>query len=289
MKRLTQIGALMVGFLFLLSGYAKSADASYFSYILERSGGFWLGMLSPVIILTEITLGLLLVFGIRRRLVAWLSLAMTVVLTVGFAYMNAHRGMFTCGCFGHLSALNLPLKGTVIRNSIVSLILLIVATKSPRENQSVASWRWVMIAVGLVIGAFATGLTFARSHVMNVHENNTTAYPVEGSHLANMIGNISPDSTYLVYVFATECDMCFNHMGNVLLYEREGKVDKIIGLAVADEDVKVDVPFSYTCFPLDTLLQLTDNIPTMMLIRNDSVVLTRRGGVLAPNLLGFQL
>lgn len=245
-------------------------------------------MMAPAIIMTEIIIGLLLVFQIRQRFVAWCGLAMTAILTMGFAYMHSTRGMVTCGCFGHLNALNFHLTGTIIRNSILVIVLLLVALKGERENAPVASWRWIMVAIGVMIGAFASGLTFARSHAMNVQENNTDAYALVSSPLKNMI-TTSPDSTYFVYIFASECDKCYDYIGNVLLYETEEYVDRIIGLAVADEDVELNLPIDYTCYPLDTLLQLTDDIPTMLLIRNDSIVLTRCGNVLAPRLLGYEL
>lgn len=284
MKRLIQILSILVGCIFLLSGYAKAADAAYFSYILQRSGGISLAMLAPAIIMGEILLGLMLVFRIRQRLMAWLGIAMTFILTIGFAYMHAYRGMFTCGCFGHLDMLNLPLRGTIVRNSITILLLLLVALKGQRAEPSIASWRWILIGIGAVIGSFATGLTFAKSDALRVQETDDTAFALADSPMGRWIST-SQDSTYLVFFMASECDRCYNSIGNVQLYKQENRVDSIICLAVGDENTDMDVPFAYTCYPLDTLLQLTDDIPTIFLVRHDSVVLTRHGGVLAPRLL----
>jgi hypothetical protein len=117
---LTQGSRILVGALFIFSGFIKSNDPSGFSYKLEEyfdvfaddASRFhflvsffhflkgWSLFLAILVCLSEMALGFLLLIGFRIRLTLWLLLAQIVFFTFLTFYSACFNKVTHCGCFG---------------------------------------------------------------------------------------------------------------------------------------------------------------------------------------------
>ncbi len=107
------IGALartLLGLTFLFSGFVKAVDPLGTTYKIEdylhAFGGFFTqldvlaGAAAIVLIAFEFLLGFCLLFNIRTRLTAWLSLLMMAFMTPLTLYIAIENPVSDCGCFG---------------------------------------------------------------------------------------------------------------------------------------------------------------------------------------------
>lgn len=112
---LTHIARVLVGGLFIFSGFIKSNDAVGFSYKLEEyfevfKGDTGLALfdwmahislpLAIIICVSEVALGFLLLIGFKRELTLWLLLAQIVFFTFLTFYSACYNKVTHCGCFG---------------------------------------------------------------------------------------------------------------------------------------------------------------------------------------------
>lgn len=289
--------SVLVGTIFLLSGYAKSADAAHFSNLLTYYGATQMGWLALAIIPAEIALGWSLLLQIRRRLAAVLSTIFLLCVSLGFAYGITFHGVYTCGCFGHLEKLNFGPVGTFIRNACLLAALLFIILKSPKSSceESWHGYKTALLTIGIAIGGIATGITFGKSDVWMTKDVKLAMKPISES-LLNEYVHTDYDSTYLIFAFSYSCPHCNQSMGNVALAARTGVVDHVIGLAVADS-IEEKAFFSFypaDMFPImnlseEQMIELTgDDIPTTYWIRHDSIMLISHGEMIPPRILnGF--
>jgi uncharacterized membrane protein YphA (DoxX/SURF4 family) len=111
----TQLTRILVGCLFIFSGFIKSNDPIGFSYKLEEyfevfktDTGFgffeWFAHISlplaVIICVSEVALGFLLLLGFKRNLTLWLLLAQIVFFTFLTFYSACYNKVTHCGCFG---------------------------------------------------------------------------------------------------------------------------------------------------------------------------------------------
>ncbi|HKC69121.1 MAG TPA: MauE/DoxX family redox-associated membrane protein, partial [Bacteroidia bacterium] len=112
---LTHIARVLVGGLFIFSGFIKSNDAVGFSYKLEEyfevfKGDTGLALfdwmahislpLAIIICVSEVALGFMLLIGFKRELTLWLLLAQIVFFTFLTFYSACYNKVTHCGCFG---------------------------------------------------------------------------------------------------------------------------------------------------------------------------------------------
>lgn len=111
----THVPRVLVGGLFIYSGFIKSNDAVGFSYKLEEyfevfktDTGLamfeWFAHISlPLAIIlcvSEVALGFMLLIGFKRELTLWLLLAQIVFFTFLTFYSACYNKVTHCGCFG---------------------------------------------------------------------------------------------------------------------------------------------------------------------------------------------
>jgi uncharacterized membrane protein YphA (DoxX/SURF4 family) len=111
----THIARVLVGGLFIFSGFIKSNDAVGFSYKLEEyfevfKGDTGLALfdwmahislpLAIIICVSEVALGFLLLIGFKRDLTLGLLLAQIVFFTFLTFYSACYNKVTHCGCFG---------------------------------------------------------------------------------------------------------------------------------------------------------------------------------------------
>jgi len=108
MKIITTIARILVGLLFIFSGFIKANDAIGFSYkLVEYFEVFKMPSLAPAavflaifICIFEIILGFTLLMGARVKLTLWLLLLMIVFFTFLTFYSAYFDVVKECGCFG---------------------------------------------------------------------------------------------------------------------------------------------------------------------------------------------
>ncbi len=112
---ITHIARVLVGCLFIFSGFIKSNDAVGFSYKLEEyfevfKGDTGLGLfdwmahislpLAIIICVSEVALGFMLLIGFKKELTLWLLLGQIVFFTFLTFYSACYNKVTHCGCFG---------------------------------------------------------------------------------------------------------------------------------------------------------------------------------------------
>lgn len=131
MKLITTISRLLVGSLFIFSGFIKANDAIGFSYkLVEYFEVFDTHFLVPIalplamfICIFEIILGFTLLLGARVKLTLWLLLLMIIFFTFLTFYSAYFQKVLSCGCFGDAIPLT-PWQS--FTKDLVLLVLIIV-------------------------------------------------------------------------------------------------------------------------------------------------------------------
>ena len=131
MKIVTTIARILVGLLFIFSGFIKANDTLGFSYKLnEYFEIFGTHFLIPIstflaifICIFEIILGFTLLLGARVKLTLWLLLLMIVFFTFLTFYSAYFNKVQECGCFGDFLHLT---PWTSFGKDLVLLVLIIV-------------------------------------------------------------------------------------------------------------------------------------------------------------------
>ncbi|MEO1414602.1 MAG: DoxX family protein [Bacteroidota bacterium] len=136
---LTWITRIMVGVLFIYSGFVKANDYIGFGYKLEEYfmvfgehfpfmkgfWDFWVPLAEPLawfISVFEIALAFAIIVGWRMNLTMWLTLLMMVFFTVLTAYSHVTGAVTDCGCFGD------ALKLTPFESFMKDVILMVTVT-----------------------------------------------------------------------------------------------------------------------------------------------------------------
>ena len=137
MRILVQICRFLVGALFIFSGLIKANDPvgfgvkleDYFLVFADTFSFFrapWLLQstvpLAWVICVVEVALGIALLLGIRRKLVAWSLLLMIIFFTWLTGYSAITGAVTDCGCFG--DAVKLTNWQTFFKNVVLMLPVL---------------------------------------------------------------------------------------------------------------------------------------------------------------------
>ena len=144
MKVALRIIAVVVGILFIFSGFVKGVDPLGFSYKLDEYFDVfadstkqigWLSslmigfksislFLSVFMIVLEMALGWMLIFGIHMRLTSWLMLLLILFFTflTGFSW---YTGKITdCGCFG--DAIHLTNAETFYKDVALTVLIVLI-------------------------------------------------------------------------------------------------------------------------------------------------------------------
>ncbi|MFI3322827.1 MAG: DoxX family protein [Rikenellaceae bacterium] len=124
------ISRILVGLLFLFSGFVKSVDpmggaikfGEYFSaFSLDWLSGSEL-FFSVLLSVAEMVLGIMLIFGIFKRLSSWAAMIFMLFFTILTAILYFTNPVSDCGCFG--DALVISHGETFIKNIIILIILI---------------------------------------------------------------------------------------------------------------------------------------------------------------------
>lgn len=285
---MNKVFRLIVGFVFLLSGLLKAIDTATFADLMSLYGATWFGFGAPLVIFTEIFLGVLLVFGFYSKQVTWASVVFLVAVSLVYLYGVFARGITNCGCFGPLTWLNSKPWLTFVRNGIL-LTMLFPSLWSKDKQISPTIPSVIFMAFITVVVMFMCGFSMHGAKCLQ-KQNAFQPIPLAKSPLASFV-TCNPDSTYLVFAFSYSCPYCQNSIGNVNQYTEMHVVDKVIGLALDDSiaqarfDRLFDVNFEIRNMSQMEMVRLSATLPITYMIMHDTIISQYTGMVVTPALL----
>lgn len=278
---------LLVGLVFLLSGFLKAINTADFANLMSQYGASWFGFGAPIIVLLEIFLGILLIFDFYPKAITWSSVAFICVVSSIYLYGVLAKGIIDCGCFGPHPWLNSKPWLTFSRNGF--LITLLIPSLIKTETSTAPTIpSIVFMAIIAVIVMFMCGFSFRGADCLN-KQHTFQPIALSDSPLADYV-ECHPDSSYLVFAFSYNCPYCQNSIGNVNQYIPMGVVDNVIGLAIEDSIARkrfyrlFDIDFPIREISSVEMFRLSNTMPTTFIIRHDSIINQLTGMVVSPAL-----
>lgn len=174
MKYVVTLCRILVGVLFILSGFIKANDTLGFSYKLDEyflvfNMPFFTHFsvaLAQFICVIEIVLGVATLVGWRMNMVSWMLLLMIVFFTFLTFYSAYFDVVKDCGCFG--DALHLKPWESFGKDIVLLILILIIflARNTIKPLFGFKVTRWVVIA-STFICSFFTYYTYAHLPVID--------------------------------------------------------------------------------------------------------------------------
>ena len=290
MKYLSYISTTALGLMFLFSAFAKAWDAEAFADMLLQYGPQWFSIGAPIIIIAESVLGMALVLQIKTRWSAIFADCFLVIVSAIFAYGVLAKGIQDCGCFGVFSKLFTGKPWvTFVRNAFFVAISIPAIVDSNREVRYV----YPKICLTIVVAAmacFVCGLSMRKSYklpkISQVRSNNRSKVMEK----LNEIYSFNSDSTYVVYLFSFTCPHCQNSFANVQQFQQFNVADKVIGIAVEDQEAQERFYRIYKpeidiiTIPKEQMELITNQLPIGMSIRENSIKKAEVGFITSPGL-----
>lgn len=166
MKFITQISRVLVGVLFIFSGFVKLVDPLGFSYKLDEYFApdvlnipflqpYALG-LSVFLVILEVMLGVALLLGFWKKITAWLLLLMIIFFTFLTFYSAYFNKVTDCGCFGDAIPLT-PWQS--FGKDIVLLVLVVIVFANVRFIKPLFGKSGLSAIMGFIlIGCMGLGI-----------------------------------------------------------------------------------------------------------------------------------
>jgi uncharacterized membrane protein YphA (DoxX/SURF4 family) len=195
-------GRLMLGLLFLFSGFSKGVDPLGTAYRVEdyfiAYGVDWMMpsalFFSFVLNAAELVLGGLLILNIKPKLISWLVLVMMVFFTLTTLNDAISNPVPDCGCFG--DALIMTNWQTFYKNLVISVLVFIVfLNRDKLKNSYHNSTEWT---IGFALIAVFIGFQYL--NVINLPMMDFRAWKV-GNRL--FPETPQPVKYYLIYKHKT--------------------------------------------------------------------------------------
>ena len=282
--------SFILGLFFIVSGIGKMLETHVFvtdvvSYgIPEKLAQ--LGILVPTF---EIILGLLLVFFVRSKDTALVSLITLVIFTLGFAYGHFFAGVEDCGCFGAFEALATPPWVSFLRNFLLIAMSFLLLKNPVKHSGVLQQWQWATMIVALLVSGIWSGQTSVDA-VVNTSGANTqnasNALEALNDPLLNKnvsqtalstVGTFDEGKRYLVFVFSPTCPHCWDATENVKAYKEIGLVDEIYGVVVAGAQgtamyaERFKPNFEIKEIPQADILRLTNAYPKIFFVTRNTI------------------
>ena len=153
---------IFLGVLFVVSGFVKAVDPVGLSYKIEEYLGMfqlsgWSGLsmlLSVLLCAAELTLGLLLLLRLWRKLTAVVVTLFILVFTIltYSIYTDPYGGINECGCFGE--AFHLSNGATFVKNLILLVVSGFHLWNVFRQAGNDFNYRQLGLAAGVLVLAF---------------------------------------------------------------------------------------------------------------------------------------
>lgn len=237
MKYLVTLCRILVGVLFIISGFIKANDTLGFSYKLDEyflvfnmsfMSSFSVA-LAQFICVAEIVLGVATLVGWRMNLVTWLLMLMIVFFTFLTFYSAYFNVVKDCGCFG--DALKLTPWQSFGKDVVLLALILInfVWRNKVKPLFELKKTRWVVI-FALFASSIFTYYTYAHLPVIDFRP-----YAIGNNLKIGMLPppNARPDSVVIVFKYkakdGTIKEFGMNNLPEDLEnYEFVDRTDKVI-------------------------------------------------------------
>lgn len=281
-QQLSTICRNITGLLWILSGVAKAMDAAGFAKLIASYGFPSLAWCAPLIIFAEVALGLALLFRIYTRPASIVSVILLIVFTVAYSYALLFNEITDCGCFGKIKFMQMPVGLNYARN-ILMVAMAGMVWRYDRERQDSYLLKKAVVPLAILLGCcFVAGHTYQKvnkrpeRHPMFERAVRETALPG--------FAQLSPDSTYMVFIFSYRCQNCWNHFENIKSYHFAQAADRIIVLAGGNDSDNVFKNYFKPEFPITEvdereLRQLTRTSPTLFYIEKDTIRYVIEGSI----------
>ena len=210
MKSIVNICRLLVGALFIFSGFIKLNDPIGFSYKLQEYFSydvldipflmpFALGI-SVIVVVFEVVLGVFLLIGYKPKFTVWSLLAMIVFFTFLTFYAAYFEKVKDCGCFGDFLKLD-PWES--FWKDVVLLVMIVILFIGKRHIKPVLG-KFPLTITALL--SFVVCLGFGYYVLMHLPVFDFRAYNVGANLQENM--KLPPDAqkpvTEYVWTYTTE-------------------------------------------------------------------------------------
>ena len=289
-QRILNIYSIIVGIIFILSGAGKVINTAGFSDLIYQYGFKYLMVMSPIIIITELLLGLFLILLINPKRYSIISFILLMIFTISFAYAYFINGVNDCGCFGTLQSSNIPPFIIFIRNFILLFMLLIVWIKYPKkEMDDVAKWKKLLVLVVICPAIFISGFTFRMPLFLknNSGEQKYLDQNLKNTELSKYV-EASPNSRYLIFCFTYKCPHCLNSIENLRQFIKSNTVDSVYTFASGEpSDKKFFIENFHPNFKIkdlqqDAMSKLSDVVPTAFYVEHDTIKVIIQGVLPSP-------
>ena len=276
----TNLFSIIVGIVFIISGFSKSLDATTFAKTINLYEIANLWFLSPVIIIFEIFLGLSLLLKIQVKRISFISIIFLIGLTLTFIYGWIFKDITDCGCFGNINILSSSPIFTLVRNAILIYLCVDLYLHNNKETIDIRTYINICFIVAICIVSFISGYTL--DEVSYSNKKNKKYVAVKDIELGSHI-NTSVDSTYLVFAFSYSCSHCMNSIENLKQYEKSGVVDKVIALTINNDEEREEFEkifepnFEIQHLEKKDFIKISRSFPRSFFIQNDSIQFTLSG------------
>lgn len=163
MKYIRLLSRLILGIVFIFSGFVKAVDPLGSAYkFSDYFTAFKLGFLEfsalPLAVLLsafELVLGIVLILGYRRRIVYWVLMWFMFFFTLLTFILAIFNPVADCGCFG--DALILTNWQTFLKNVVLMVFVLLLYFHRKNENEPGNAFReWSVVAcIYVIVCAFS--------------------------------------------------------------------------------------------------------------------------------------
>ena len=170
MKLLIFLARIIVGAVFVFSGFVKAVDplgscykfTDYFNLAFDMPYmAEWSLPLAFILSALEFTTGIMLVFNLKPRWAVWLAFMFEIVFTPLTLYIAIKNPVHDCGCFG--DALVLDNWTTFAKNVVLLALVIFLVVKRKQMNNPLSD----NVEIAIAASAFCVALIF--QHIMIRH------------------------------------------------------------------------------------------------------------------------
>ena len=169
MRFLLALFRILFALTFIVSGALKLVDPVGTGLIVKEYLDFMhMGALEPAAIglgmalaVTEFTIGICILGGLRIRIIAWVTLILTAGFTLLTLYLMLFNPISDCGCFGE--AIHLTNTQTFLKNVVLLALAIFIFLGRKRATRVAPAWlEWTFVgifavlALGVSVRALAT-------------------------------------------------------------------------------------------------------------------------------------
>lgn len=269
--------AFIIGVVFLISGFTKAVSFQYFGSIINNYITLYPDIIAIIVIVTELVLGVMLIFGFSLKTTSIISLFLIILFTLVYSYGLIFLDIHDCGCFGKVKFFNSSPLFLYIRNILLfaGLIYIYKISSNCKKNSLVPLPLYICT---ILIVAFAIFLCRPSTSSSSFNKMNISNEKIAlKDNILDKFVEISPDSTYLIYLFSYDCPHCINSFGNLVQYDNKKFVDRIIGITKTNRDARTkfinffNPDFEIIELPEEEFHKISDEYPVSYFIKEDSI------------------